>query len=274
MKVAVFGNGRSDSREVRIAQAMAAGAKRHGHEVVELSKVTDKMPGDLLISYGWVHELTHKMFSKYRASGRHYVFVDLGYWNRSQTGHHRIAVDDWDSLGSLRTMPDDRLGKSQPGPLRESWNSQSKEVMVAGMSAKAARSHGYRDQQWENQTLRHMQNTFPDYNIYLRPKPRKNSPHFGKLPRIVDAVNASRLVASHHSNVSVDCLWAGVPYFCEKGVGKWLSIDDLSRDEVLRALPPSTSVRRGLLASIAYVQYDLKEMAEGVCFDYIKGILE
>lgn len=273
MKVAVFGRGGGDSREVQIARAMARGARHHGHEVIELDKIPSKLVGDVLISYGWIHELDDQLFSKYKRAGKHYVFVDLGYWGRSHSGFHRVSVDNWDSLHTLKEgMPQDRLNAAKMR-LRHEWDPNSKHVMVAGMSSKAARSHGYRDQEWEKQTARTLNGLFPNHRVSIRQKPRKNN-HVEKLPRIIDALKSTYFAASHHSNVSVDCLWAGVPYWCVKGVGKPLSVPSLTSKALSKLKAPTDSERLQLLANIAYVQYDLDEMARGVCWDYIKDFIK
>lgn len=272
MKIAVFGRGGGDSREVQIARAMALGARRHGHEVIELDQMPPRPEGDVLISYGWIHELNDRLFSKYKEDGKNYVFVDLGYWGRSHSGFHRVSVNDWDSLHTLKTgMPDDRLRDARLA-LREDWDLTSKNIMVAGMSAKAARSHGYRDQQWEQGVAEALRNILPDHSVNIRQKPRKNH-HADKQPKITEALKNTFFVASHHSNVSVDCLWAGVPYWCVKGVGKRWSVPALTASVVSDPEPPSRETRWQALADIAYVQYDLDEMSRGICWDYIKDFL-
>lgn len=271
MKVAVFGQGSKGSREVNIARAMAKGAKRHGHQVLELDQIPQVPVGDVLIAYGWIHELAGQMFSRFKNAGRHYVFVDLGYWGRSQTGYHRLAVDDWDSLHSLKAgMPDDRL-RAGGLVLSNEWGFGHAQVMVAGMSSKAARSHGYEFLQWEKATAAALKDLLPDHQIQIRQKPQKSDKV--QPPSISEVLKTAYFVASHHSNVSVDCLRAGIPYWCVKGVGERLSISTLTDTSFQNLAVPSDEDRWQLLADIAYVQYNLDEMANGTCWNYIKDFI-
>lgn len=272
MKVAVLGSGGSDSREVRIARAMAKGARHHGHKVIELDKIPPEPVGDVLISYGWIHELSSRLFTKYKEAGKHYVFVDLGYWGRSQSGYHRVSVNDWDSLHTLRSgMPDDRVRQAKKA-LRHDWDSNSKQVLIAGMSAKAARTHGYKYQQHERALADAVSCMLTQHRVSIRQKPRKSN-KADKQPPITEALKSCYFVASHHSNVSIDCLWAGIPYWCAKGAGKRLSVSALTASVVANVEPSPLEVRYQLLADIAYVQYDLDEMSKGVCWDYIKDFM-
>lgn len=272
MRVVVY-DVEGNSRAANIGRAMVKGLSRRKVPTVTAPRFNGKILGDVAIAYGWIHELTDNLFSKYREAGKHFVFVDLGYWNRSATGSHRVAVDDWDSLTNMRRgMPSDRREFSKVA-VNSVWNPESKNIIVAGMSGKAARTHGYRESQWERETASKLKSILPDdWNVIIRAKPNKRSPKMDS-PKIEKVLKDTFIAVSHHSNVSVDCLRAGVPYYAVKGVAMPLAITDITLEAITKARPPSIDQATALLNDISYVQWDLVEMANGKCWDYISSIL-
>lgn len=275
MRVAVYGisagsNAGRDKPNL-IGHALRAGFKRQGVECLPLEKFTGEVVADVALAYGWLGELTTHVFSKYKEAGKHFVFFDLGYWERGAEGHYRLGIDDWDTaLRMKRGCPADRFDSLRI-PLRDDWDRKSKTIMVVGMSDKAAWTHGYKAGEWEQQTKAAVELAVPGYTVYVRQKPNKAT---RRMAPIEEALREAYFVVSHHSNVAVDCLVAGVPFYAKKGVGSLMSLPDFTADTIRNPTRPAREDMMGLLYDIAYAQWTPAEMRSGACWDYIKSILD
>lgn len=288
MKVAIYGmtkaglRGGPGERGDMIGQAMAAGLKRHNVPHTMHARF-DGVVADVAIAYGWINELKDKVFSAYRDAGKRFVFIDLGYWNRGTRGAYRVSVDSWDSADNmLRNCPDGRFRESRI-TLRSDWNPESRDVMIVGMSDKAAWTHGYRFNEWENKAKAFLEDKYlgKGFRFYIRQKPRGKEA--SRAVPIEQALKNTRFVISHHSNVAVDCLIAGIPYTCKKGVARFLSptshreygevYTGVADADIINPHFPAYEDRISLLNDIAYVQWTVKEMIGGHCWDYLKEVM-
>lgn len=284
MKVAIYGlseaglKGSRSDRGDRIGNCLADGFKVHGIDC-SLHSRFEGVVADIALGYGWIHELREQVFSKYRAAGKHFVFFDLGYWNRGHKGAYRVGVDDWDTgKHMLRGCPDDRFRDSGLD-LKSFWQPDSRDVMIVGMSEKAAPTHGYKFREWEDKTKRYLEDRYADspYRFTIRAKPRGKDA--GKAVPIMDALKTTRFVVSHHSNVTIEALIAGVPFTTLKGAARHVSpkgdpdnyLDDLDLDNPYF---PSEEERIRFLNDVAYAQWTTEEMSHGLCWDYIQKVLE
>ena len=244
---------------------MREGLQKHGIYCDHRERFTG-IRSDLAIAYGWVNE---PIFRAYHRAGLPYVHVDLGYWDRrphkrAREGHHRIAVNNWDTGPNMaRGMPDDRFKAS--GIKLGEWNPRGDQILIAAMSAKSARVHGYRLMQWEND----IRFGLGERTVKIRAKP------VGKRHNVVPIENELKhtsAVFAHHSNVCVDALIAGVPFACVKGVGALLS--PLVGTVDPENLPAFSEIERHrFLSDVAYAQWTPDEMRSGKCWEYIKCIL-
>src|SRR4030067_835713 len=179
MKVAIYavnaGGGFGNKRARYIAHSMAAGLRRCGLHYGERSRF-DVVVADVAVAYGWVHA---DIFHAYRSAGAHYLFWDLGYWGRRpqtapEDGYHRLAIDDWDTAVHMRraclTDRFEQLGLTVGDGPRE-----ARDVLVAGMSPKAAGTHGYAYGQWEERICTQLMQIRPDLPVIMRPKPNKRA---------------------------------------------------------------------------------------------------
>lgn len=270
MKVVLYST-RTAGRAGHVALAMCAGLRRHGVEVEALGRWDGKVRGDVAVAYGWINE---PIFTAYRMAGGHFAYFDMGYFNRkpsgdkggSREGHHRLAIDGWDTADTMRRgCPDDRwraLG-IEVNPDRVGIVPHA--ILVAGMSGKAAGTHGFVPNQWERQTLDRVHELFPNVEVIFREKPKD----LDAVEPIANVLNRVGLIITHHSNVAVDGLVAGVPCFARKGVGKLVSATD-----VAAPAPRVVEVeRRALLADVAYAQWTPAEMRTGEAWVHIREIL-
>ncbi len=276
MKVVIYGVHDKGSRDKTnlIGTAMERGCRRLGLDTYMTGRFMGKIEGDIAIAYGWINELTDKVFSTYQSAGLPFVFVDLGYWDRGPEGHYRVGINDWDTAKHMkRGCPDDRF-RALNVPLRDDWNRKSKKVMIVGMSGKAAWTHGYKEGEWENNTRLDLigNDHFKKmgYEVYVRQKPNKQN---RRMSPIEEDLRDCRFVVSHHSNVAVDALVAGVPYWAKKGVGSLLSPPEFDIPSISLPSFPDDERKMNLLHDIAYAQWTPAEMREGHCWNYIKEVL-
>lgn len=267
MRVAIYA-WKPSGRTMHIAQAMHKGFTKHG---IKSRIVRDRkdIQGDLAVAYGWNHEPIFKRFQK---EGLNYIYFDLGYWNRrpskhAREGFHRVAVNSWCSSEYLpENAPCDRFNRLKID-LKPLTLNEDGHVLVTGMSAKAAGTHGLRPGQWERDTIGILRQ-YTNRTITLRQKPTKRNPN---IQTIEDALNSSYMLITHHSNTAVDALVNGVPYYCKKGVARRLSVNKV--DANIMENPPIVDdhERLKLVNSIAYCQWTPEEMRTGELWEYLKN---
>lgn len=275
MKVAVYAvqyaGAAGNKRAIHVAKAFARGLARHGVQHEILNKFPAGPAADLAVAYGWVHE---PVFTAYRQAGAHFAYFDLGYWGRRPEGraiegYHRLAIDDWDTLKTMRRdCPGDRwsrLGVEIQAPLIG-----KREIIVAGMSGKAAGTHGFKEDQWETLARSTILNLAPEAEVTMRPKPNKRN-RVGST--IEEALSQCKLLVTHHSNTALDALVAGVPTYCVKGVGRLASPLELTPEYIRAPILPDESVRRQIMQDAAYAQWSPEEMRTGEAWSHIREIL-
>ena len=259
---------------------MAAGIAAQGSQVVMIqeSRWDGALHGDVAVFYG-LEGNTPAIFEKYRTEA-HAIYVDLGYWGRREggrwTGFHKVVVDSRHPNAYYRRHPHptDRLEMFHVEP--EPWHGKllrekvapKPHILLAGMSDKGARAEGYEPEEWERKTrdalLQHT-----DREIRYRPKPswKDARPIGGMTYSGRDRTAALEFencwaVVTRHSNIAMEAVLAGVPAFCTHGVGADMACPDLSQIET--PLMPKASDRRRWAADIAYCQWSIAEMREGL----------
>jgi hypothetical protein len=258
-----------------IGEAMQAGAQRLG------------IPVDLLRSGGYrsrTHEVAifysladglRNVFEDYKRRHRA-VYIDLGYWGRRKRtrwdGYHKLAVNNRHPVAYFqnRKHPADRF--AQFGIPVRPWRREGRHILLAGMSEKAARAEGLNPEAWEREAVLHLRQ-LTDRPIVYRPKP--NWPGAKLIPGTVmqdgnsipleRALSGCHAVVTHHSNVAVEALLAGVPCICPGGVASVLSGSKMTQIES----PPMPDGREQWAADLAYTQYSVEEMREGLAFRYL-----
>jgi hypothetical protein len=107
------------------------------------------------------------------------------------------------------------------------------------------------------------------FDVVYRPKPKDQSkrPIAGVGYDTTPIVNWDRVaaVATHHSNIALEALVAGVPVHCETGAAKNMSFHP---DEIQSAAIPAG--REQFLWDCAYLQWTLDEMKSGECWSHLK----
>lgn len=267
MRVALYTLPGSGRRAIYLAEMMALGLKVHGIASTTYRKF-DGVRADIAMGYGWSHRT---VFNAYRDAGAQYAYFDLGYWNRRPAGmpmdgHYRLAMNDWDTVTHMpRGMPGDRFKALdvEVKPRRA-----GKHIVIASMSIKAVKVHGYAFHQWETMIADRLQEM--GYASILRDKPNKKMP---AMPPIGEVLANTSLLVTHHSNAAVDAIAAGVPVYALRGVGSLVSPGDLTKKAIETPYFPSDAEREAFLADVAYAQWQPAELRSGAAWEFMRGTL-
>jgi hypothetical protein len=162
-------------------------------------------------------------------------------------------------------------------PARESHGVRNGRVLVAGMSAKAAWVFGLEPEEWERWACAAVRDA--GMTPVYRPKPSwtgssriEDYEVSGPEEPIQDALKTVQAVVTHHSNVGVDCLVHGVPYWTSLGVAKRLSAPTIQDLKSWRT--PRFEDRVRLLSQIAWQQFSSEELRTGFAFRHLlRGVV-
>ena len=265
----------SNSRSKLVAQAMAKGLQRLSIPFVFCSshsvRPTDQY--DQMFFYGWAQGLRQIFDRQIRRKKAFYI--DLGYWGRRKRtrwdGYHKIVMNDRHPTAYFQNRQHDPARFEQFGLEIAPWRKSGTHILLAGMSAKAAAAEGFRPNEWERRTIAQLRQT-TDRPIVYRPKPNWRDARplegstFGQDQTLEEALRDCHAVVAHHSNVAVDALMAGVPCVCLEGVASVLSARKLAQIES----PPTPEGRAQWAADLAWTQYSMEEMEQGLAYRYLQ----
>lgn len=257
-----------------VVQAMAHGIRRAGDIPTIKPAVLYRPDSGIIVFYGLTGPLA-KAITRQKAAGGTAVYVDLGYWGRRQggrwTGYHKVAVNSRHPTEYFQRVehPEDRFRKL--GISIRNWRG-GRHILIAGMGDKGAIAEGFAPGEWETAAVAEIQR-HTDRPIIYRPKPSWKgakpiqgatfSPPRQKIEAALDDCHA---VVTHHSNVAVDGIMAGTPAFCWTGVASPMALQDLSRIET----PERPDGRERWARDIAYCQFSIAEMAEGLAWKHLR----
>lgn len=271
--VAVYHSGKTRSKI--IAMAMCDGIRRCDDKPKLLHDRNYTAPTyPVAVFYGMAGKLKN-IFEDYCRTGRRAVYVDLGYWGRHwggrHAGYHKVSVNARHPVEYFqnRRHPPERFQKFRV-PIKRFLRGEH--ILVAGMSDKGARFEGYAPNGWETEIVKKLRKV-TDRPIVYRPKPSwrnagtiRGTEHSSSMEPLEKALRKCHAVVTHHSNVAIDGLLAGVPAFCWDGLGLPMALQDLSKIEE----PYYPQGRDQWAADIAWCQWSVKEMASGACWRYLK----
>lgn len=228
---------------------------------------------DVAIFYGFNREL----LDGYRLAGKKAIYADLGYWQREgTTGHHKLGINS--------RHPNNYFQNRKHAPDRwkrlnvtiDPWRKGGGAIVVAGMSGKGSNAEGLRAEEWEKFAVAELRKHTARPIIY-RPKPNwvgsraitgAETQRGDSQGRDVAGVLRSGIhaVVTHHSNVAVDALLAGVPVFCLDGIAATLGLSDLAKIEN----PIKPDGREQWAWDAAYTQWSLSELSHGAAWRHLK----
>lgn len=206
---------------------------------------------DLLVTYGTGHPVRRPWWQQHRASGRHCIGWDLGYWQQER-GTMRATIDEDHPQRWLRPEPASRWD-GQGIKLRNDFKADGPAVIV-GMGHKSLPVFGLKPLEWEAAAAARA------ISMGLRPlfKPKREKyPVLPAMPvargTIEETLKGAALVLCRHSNVAVDACIAGVPVYCEDGAAVAL---------YQQGPAPSEAERLEFLRSLAWWQWTPGEAAQ------------
>ncbi len=272
----------SGNRSRLITRALAKGAREAGGVKVRIVRANEYIGAvaDAAAFYGY-HGRLIEIFKAYVEAGKPVVYVDLGYWGRKESGrfagYHKVSVSDRHPTAYFQNRQHSADRFSRFGVKIKKWRRSQPDdpIMIAGMGPKAAKVAGYEMEQWEKKTIATLRK-HTDRPIIYRAKPistlRKQptpiegttySPRGENLDGVLARCHA---VVTHHSNVAVEGLLAGVPVFCWGGVSVPLASQDLDMIEH----PFYPEGREQFAADIAYCQWSVAEITSGAAWAHLR----
>lgn len=273
-RVAVYKNP-NNGRSIAICDAMAEGIRNVGDRVDVIDESHYRSPThDVAVFYGLAFRLLN-IFREYPRAGKKAVYIDLGYWGRhhngNRVGYHKFSVNGRHPTAYFQRLKHDATRAALFGLAPGRW-ARGRNILLAGMGPKACGVEGFGRLEWELKAIQQLKAS-TDRPILYRPKPSWK--HAGNIEGAIfndpqtdlaKVLKDCHAVVTHHSNVAVDGLVAGVPAFCVQGVAKPLALDDLKAIEA----PRYPDDREQWINDIAWTQFNVPEMREGVPWRHLK----
>lgn len=243
--------------EILIDPAMKQGGRRMIAALIAAApievKVSETYTGDcdLLVTYGTGHPIRRPWWQQHRASGRHCIGWDLGYWHQDR-GTMRATIDEDHPQAWIRPECPNRWDE-QGIKLRDDYRLGGQAVIV-GMGPKSLGPCGLHPLQWETEAAARVR------TLGLKPVFKPKRPKFPVLQKmpiargpIEKVLKGAALVICRHSNVAVDACIAGVPVICDDGAAYAL---------YQQGPAPTRDERLEFLRSLAWWQWTPEEAKE------------
>lgn len=265
-------------RQEHLARLIAKGAAVHGDTIEVFESFDDVQPmadGCIVLGIGGLgtdHALLP--FEAYRHARKHVVFFDKGY---TRNNMFRVAVNDFQPLNYLARagMPPDRVA---------AWGIQQREykvngthILLDGASIKYCAWKRLGDWGTWGRDMCAKIRGVTDRPIIYRPRPSLNY-----LPTILDVANVelstqpleldlarARVCVSYGGNIGFDCVMQGVPHFAmgdsvaqPLSEYRWQYVD-------CPHIPFEREVNQWL-ANLAYCQWSLRELGNGIAWANIR----
>lgn len=260
-------------RELALAKAFAAGAKKHKHRVEVRTLGDISLDADLSCMVGvksiglWNHLNQHGkqtlMFDK--GYSRHRKGGCWEYWRVSLGAHHPTET----TLTGL-TYPSDRFDGA--GWKLERWGSGGDHILLAGSSEKYHNFYGLCDPNAYAENVVATLRQYTDRQVIYRPKPSWR----GALPidgasfspckqSLAEVLRNCYAVVTHGSNACFEAALNGIPsIILGNAVMRPISSTKLKHIERVRR-----GNRAPIFNALAYHQWTLTEFTSGIAFTTI-----
>lgn len=269
-------------RERILAEAFIKGVKRHGDTGYLRPLLPDKSvvaeDADVACMVG---VKCKRSFDLHTKNGCHVLMFDKGYTRHTITGNvrawewWRIAVDAHHPTHYLSKIPpiSDRFLALELELLP--WTTEGSTVIFAGSSQKYHEFYGLPEPtEYAEKQIRKIRKATQRPIIY-RPKPSWgdavpiDGTQFITGGVIGDLLKTAHALVTHGSNSCFEALLFGVPSIVlGDGVAKSVSSNDIGLIETPRRA--TERERLDLLSRLAYCQFTLKEMAQGLAWEHTK----
>lgn len=261
-----------------VCEAMGTGIRKSGDKtvVIDSSGYARNDAKRVAVFYGMRPPLD-RLIPEAREDGRKSVYIDLGYWGRHDGGRwrgfHKVSVNGRHPTEYFMRREHDDIRAKALGLKLEPWKKGGRHILVVGMSGRSCAIDGYQPNQWERETIARLKEV-TDRPIIYRPKPSwlgavplEGASYSPKMQQLAEVLAGCHAVVTHHSNVAVDALVAGIPAFCWEGIATPLSLQDLARIEA----PLYSEARTRWLNAATYCQWSVAEMADGAAWRHLKA---
>lgn len=211
---------------------------------------------------------------------RDFLFVDHAYFNKGyeHPGWMRITENRHTFGPRLRSRPGDRFAQYFGGQHQLGKWQGAGDGPILVLPPTNAISWLFNAYSWEEDLLKDIRK-YTDHPIKVREKP--DDPIVdarGNLLRIdrrsskdvplADDIKNARAVIVYNSNSAIECVKMGVPVICGENCAAYpisFNISDLSNKEIFDKEPD----RQGLFNDLAYSQFTLEEMKQGLPYKFL-----
>lgn len=281
-KLRVVGYQDVGPRSQTVVQACLAGARmlNMGPILKSQHNFRGVIEGDIAVLYG-LRENLKSIYTTYVANGKHCLFVDLGYFGRTEggklSGYHRVSVNELFPNKIFENNEYENFNVERYNMFNfkvRPMRTTGKYILLAGMSAKSAIVNGFAPEQFEREAIAKLK-TITNMPVVYRPKPSwaEARPIPGALyspPQqdLNDVLADAYAVVTHHSNTAIDGLIQGVPAIvahpCPPQHLSGKSVSDIT------TLPiPSVDEVRRFLLKLTHCQWSVEEMVSGLMWKFL-----
>lgn len=275
------------ARERVLADAFLVGVRKHGDSGemrVLTPEPTVQEDADVVCMCG---VKSNERFHAHARAGIHTLMLDKGYTRHSVSGdiraweYWRVAVDHHHPTHYLmrEKRPMDRLNRL--GLELKPWRLKTGtgHILLAGSSAKYHAFYSLKDPtEWAEKLIRRFSRLAPGRKIIYRPKTswKEAEPidgaSFEQGGPIEDALVGAHALVTHGSNACFEAILNGVPcLILGDAVARPISVTAEEDIEKLRMV--SDAERMQWLANLAYQQWTLREMSQGLAWEHIRPVI-
>lgn len=269
-------------RNWELAEAVQAGARVHGDEVViadQREVVTLPEGFDAGACLG-VKRAAKRLLAAHVEAGRHFALFDKGYMRRES--FVRVSIDAWQPLAYFqRARPSDRFDRLG---IRLQPRKRGRHIVFAGSSQKYANFHGLGDATAYAEGVIATVRERTDRPIVYRPKPSWAANHADECAPIEGTIYAgpekplahwlegAHALVTHGSNAALDALAAGVPVIVlGESIARPMSA---SMEQIEEPYFPGDAERLQFFSDAAYAQWTLEELRSGEAWADLRTVME
>lgn len=262
-KVAFFVPSELKAFKLRLFNRIGEKIEKSGGRVVRNDHYDlDKLPSDIIPIVGCSPQL-RSLISKWRASGRNWIYWDRSYARRvfatdlpvgENGGYYRWHINSYQAQ-SIRDVPDDRW-KALKTPLWP-WSKTGRHIVVAEPPPTYEKFHGIEG--WTERTIATLKMK-TDRKIVRR---NKEMQRFGR--KLHEDLKGAHCLVAHGSNAAVESVIMGCPVLVHPdSAASLVGKTDLSEIEA-----PVYPDRMPWCHSLAYSQFNESEIVDGTLWKLI-----
>jgi hypothetical protein len=225
-------------------------AAKCGHTVRYDYNAVPKLPDEIVPVVG-VSPQFRDAFVNWMSRGRSFIFWDRGYLARPD--HYRWTLNNF-QMQEIRDVPDDRWRELMIESQVRPWNKNGKHIVVAHTGPEYW--DVFADREWTFRTADYLK-TITDRPIIIRDKT-------SMVPLYNDIKDAHCLV-THGSIAAVEAVVMGCPVFVDPHSTARL-VGSTNFADIEHPVYPD---RQPWLNSLAYAQYNARELTDGTMFRLI-----